>query len=112
MEIPKNELGYDLNVFDRGGYYYDYAEGSAEWVILVHHLELGYDGQLQTGEWIEGIELVLTLEESDQLTLGLNPEQGGKYSNDEDFFIDPAGFLEVYGDAVPDRVRAFVQQFI
>jgi hypothetical protein len=111
MEIPPNELGYDLNVYDRGGDLNDYAVGSEEWVILVHHLELGYDKQLQTGEWIEGIEYVLTPNESAQLTLGLTPEQGGQYDCDTDFFIDPAGFLDVYKD-IPNGVREFVQQFI
>jgi hypothetical protein len=46
------------------------------------------------------------------LTLGVAEEDGGLYDSDEDFFIQPVMFLETYGDAVPDRVRQFVEQYI
>jgi len=44
--------------------------------------------------------------------LGVPEEEGGLYSCDSDFFIDPDGFLDVYGTAVPDRVRGFVSKYI
>lgn len=104
-------VGYDLNVWDRGGYEHDYAEGSEAWRITVHELEQLEDGSYQTGKDLP-IYLDLTPDEAKSLTLGWDKELGGLYTPDSDFFLDPRAFMDVYGDAVPVRVRQFVGRFL
>lgn len=104
-------VGYDLNIWDKGGYENDYAEGSEAWRITIHELEQIWDGSYQTGKDLP-MYLDLTPYEAKALTLGLGKELGGLYSSDSDFFIDPKAFFDVYGDAVPVRVRQFVSRFL
>jgi len=110
----KKEL-YDLNVWNEGWHNLDRGveatEENSRWKISVHHLDDNGDGTFSTGEWIESIEFYIEPEEAKQMTLGVAESDGGLYGSDEDFFIDPDGFLEVYGDAVPERVREFVERF-
>jgi hypothetical protein len=101
--------GYDLNVWDEGRHN---GEEDSRWKISVHHLEQLDDGHFQTGDWIEDIEFYFTPEEARQLTLGFSEEFGGVYGPDEDFFIDPSGFLDVFADVMPARVREFVMQYL
>ena len=101
-------VGYDLNVWDRG----KHNGGESSWMISLHYLVEIEDGDLQTGDHIEDVEFYFTPEEAERLTLGVAEEDGGLYDSDEDFFIQPVMFLETYGDAVPDRVRQFVEQYI
>lgn len=98
---------YDLNVWDEGAHNGE----ESRWKISVHYLNDNEDGTYSTGEWIEEIQFYFEPEEVKQLTLGVSEGDGGLYGSDEDFFIDPDGFLEVYGDAVPERVREFIEKF-
>jgi hypothetical protein len=101
-------VGYDLNVWDKGA---NDGEDS-HWMISLHYLVEIEDGDLQTGEWIPEVEFHFTPEEVAKLTLGVDEEDGGLYIGAEDFFIQPEMFLEVYGDAVPARVREFVEPLV
>jgi hypothetical protein len=103
-----NKVRYDLNVWDEGAH----NDEDSRWKISVHYLDDNGDGTFSTGDWIEDVEFYLTPAEAKQLTLGVSEEDGGLYSCDSDFFIDPDGFLDVYGTAVPDRVRGFVSKYI
>lgn len=104
-----NNVGYDLNVWDEGSHN---GEPESRWKISLHYLEEIDDGYVQTGEWIPEVDFYFTPEEAKQLTLGIAEEDGGLYSQDEDFFLQPEVFLEVYGDAVPARVREFVEPLV
>jgi hypothetical protein len=99
---------YDFNVWDEGAYNGE----ESRWKIAVHHLNDNGDGTFSTGDWIEDVEFYLTPAEAKQLTLGVSEEDGGLYGCDEDFFIDPAGFRDVYNNAIPERVRKFVEKYI
>jgi hypothetical protein len=101
-------VGYDLNVWDEGLH----NDEESRWKISLHYLEEIYDGSLQTGDHIEDVEFYFTPEEAQQLTLGFSPELGGVYGADLDFFIDPAGFLDVYKDVMPARVKEFVEKYL
>lgn len=103
-----NNVGYDLNVWDKG----EHDGGESAWMISLHYLEEIEDGDLQTGDWIEEVTFYFTPEEAKQLTLGVAEEDGGLYGCDEDFFLQPEMFLEVYGDAIPARVREFVEPLV
>ena len=45
------------------------------------------------------------------LTLGKSPDEGGDYAEDSDFWIDPAGFLDVYNN-VPRKVRRYLEALV
>jgi hypothetical protein len=101
-------VGYDLNVWDEG----KHNGEASRWKISLHYLVEIWDGDLQTGDHIDGVDFYFTPEESKQLTLGVAEEDGGLYIGAEDFFIQPEMFLEVYGDAVSERVREFVEPLV
>ena len=101
-------VGYDLNVWDEG----KHNGEDSRWKISLHYLVEIEDGDLQTGEWIPEVEFYFTAEEVAQLTLGVAEENGGLYIGAEDFFIQPEMFLEVYGNAVSERVREFVEPLV
>jgi hypothetical protein len=103
-------IGYDLNIWDMGGHMSDYEEGSEAWRITLHKCVRLPDGSYQTGDHLPDY-LDLTAEEARQLTLGWSKELGGMYCADEDFFLDPAGFLDIYKGAVPERVREWVERY-
>lgn len=106
--LMSNNVGYDLNVWDEGAHN---GESESRWKISVHYMAEEY-GYMRTGDWIEDVEFYFTPEEAKQLTLGVAESNGGLYSSDEDFFIQPEMFLETYGDAVPQRVREFVEPLV
>lgn len=101
-------VGYDLNVWDEGSHY----GGTSRWKISVHELEQLEDGTYTTGDWLKDVAFYFTPAEARALTLGVAEADGGLYSGDEDFFIDPRGFIGVYEDAMNDRIREFVSQYL
>lgn len=103
-----HHVGYDLNVWDEGLH----NGGESRWKISVHMLDQLDDGTYQLGDLLEDVEFYLTPEEARQLTLGFSEDLGGVYSSDTDFFLDPLGFMGVYEDVMPDRVREFVSQYL
>ena len=106
--MADNNVGYDLNVWDKG----KHDGGESAWMISLHYLVEIDDGGLQTGDYIEEVTFHFTPEEAKQLTFGIAMEDGGHYIGADDFFIQPEMFLEVYGDAVPARVREFVEPLV
>lgn len=100
-------LNYDLNIWDWGMYntcHLSEDEQFSQWKISVHNLQQLADGSIQCGDWIEDIDIFITDEEAKQLTLGVSEEDGGYYSQDEDFFMDIDAFFTIYPD-IPDRIK-------
>jgi len=92
---------YDLNIWDKRGYETEYEEEG--WAIGVY--EIPYEGAgYGSGTFREELSFDLTPEESKQLTLGWDPELGGDYTGDSDFWLDRETFLTTYKD-IPERVR-------
>lgn len=102
------QVGFDLNVWDEGLH-----NGEASrWKISVHELDHIDGSGYQTGAWLEDVAFYFTPAEARALTLGVAEADGGLYSSDTDFFIDPLGFMGVYEDAMNDRIREFVSQYL
>jgi hypothetical protein len=87
-------------------------EGEPSWQINVHQLMQLDDGTYTMGDLLEGVELVLTPAEVKELTLGFSEDLGGVYCADDDFFLDPLGFMGIYEDVMPARVKEFVSQYL
>jgi hypothetical protein len=93
---------YDLNIWDERGYQTEYAEEG--WRITVHAIP--YEGaSFGSGDIV--CHLDLTPEESETLTLGVRPADGGDYCEDPDFWIDIETFYLTYQN-IPNRVKAFM----
>lgn len=95
---------YDLNVWDWAGYETDYK--AEMWRIDVYECDNNYSHNSHPFQIIW-----LNKTQADMLTLGKNPDEGGYYAGDEDFWIDPAGFLDVYKN-VPRKVRRYLEALI
>lgn len=100
---------YDINAYDRGAYLtgaLPVAERYHEWVLCPYEIDAlgaGYG----TGAEKTDLNLVLTAEEVETLTLGWGQDLGGDYIEDDDFWIDSEFFLNTYKD-VPERVKAWL----
>jgi hypothetical protein len=102
------QVGYDLNVWDEGRHN---GEEESRWKINVHTLNHLDGSGYQLGDLLAD-ELYLTPAEAQQLTLGFSEEFGGVYGPDLDFFLDPLGFLGIYEDVMPARVKEFVEKYL
>lgn len=92
---------YDLNIWDKLSHETSGKEEGG-WVINVY--EYDYLGApFGSGKMLEDKTIELTPEESKRLTLGWGPDLGGDYTEDEDFWLDKATFLDTYTD-IPERV--------
>ena len=106
-------LNYDLNIWNEGWHNLDRdveaTDENSQWKISIHKLNQMYDGTVQTGDYIEDLELYLTAEEAVRLTLGWggDDEIFGDYSCDEDFFLDIDAFFTIYKD-IPERVSKWL----
>lgn len=100
---------YDINAFNRGAYVTDglpEAERYNEWVLCPY--EIAGEGMgFGTGLEKQELNLILTAEEVEQLTLGWGEDLGGDYSGEDDFWIDSEFFLETYKD-IPPRVKEWL----
>lgn len=93
---------YDLNIWDWVGYETDYT-AKPSWKIDVYECDNNYSHHNVPFQII-----YLTDEQAEMLTLGKSPDEGGDYTGDEDFWIDPAGFLDIY-KTVPRKVRRYIE---
>lgn len=100
-------VGWDLNVWDEGLH----NDRESSWSIDVYEMLEEPDGYMHTGKQLEGVRLTLTPDEARQLTLGFEPELGGLYTWDTDFFLDTLSFLEIFKAGMPERVLEFVEQY-
>ena len=100
-------LNYDLNIWDEGMYNTCHLPKDlqhSEWKISVHNLKQLPDGDIQCGDYIQGLDIYLTPDEVVALTLGWGTDLGGDYTEDSDFFLDIDGFFTIYKD-IPERVK-------
>jgi hypothetical protein len=96
---------FDVNIWDKVGYFTNYEQEG--WTLTPHFIVLDKEGYESTGDMIDVINLHLTKEEAESLTLGLDREEGGDYSGDQDFFLDFHGFFDVYKN-IPDIVTTYL----
>lgn len=93
---------FDLNIWDRIGHETNYAESG--WTISVY--EIPFDGA-HYGSGKQIVNLDLTDEEVEALTLGKRQRDGGDYTEDSDFWLDLESFFVTYQNISP-RIRAFL----
>lgn len=96
---------YDLNVWDWAGHETSY-EADPLWRIDVYECDNEYNHHNQPFQIIW-----LNKTQAEMLTLGKSPDEGGYYDWDVDFWIDPAGFLDVY-KTVPRKVRRYLEALV
>jgi hypothetical protein len=97
---------YDCNVWDAVGYHTEY--GLTGWRIDVYEC---YDDVDYEHHDLPSQIIWLNNTQAEMLTLGKNPDEGGDYSCDTDFWIDPAGFLEVYKN-IPRKVTRYLEALV
>jgi len=94
---------YDLNVWDRVGHMTEYKAGPG-WQIDVYECDDNWD---RADMPIKVIKLNDT--QAKMLTLGVAADNGGDYSEDSDFFIEPNAFIETYKN-IPRKVRRYLEE--
>lgn len=99
------EKVYDLNIFDWAGYMTEY-KADPVWRIDVYECydDVDYEHHDQPFQiiWLNKLQ-------AEMLTLGVDEGDNGLYGSDSDFWIDPAGFLDVYKNYVPRKVRRYLE---
>ena len=104
---------FDINVWNRGAYFSEdkpAEEHYDEWVLCPYVLEAEGDGY-GTGKYLDELNLELTKEEAQVLTLGWGTDLGGDYCEDDDFWLDMITFLAVYKN-IPDRVSVWIDNVL
>lgn len=94
---------YDLNVWDRVGHMTSYQAGPG-WQIDVYECD---DNWERADMPVKVIKLNDT--QAEMLTLGIAASNGGDYTEDSDFFIDPNAFLDTYKN-IPRKVRRYLEE--
>lgn len=96
---------FDINVFD----YAQYNEPGCDehlWKLCPYRLD--WDGtNYSISDELEEMNLTLTAEEAEALTLGWGPDLGGDYHDAEDFWIDANSFKETY-KTIPKSVLVWL----
>jgi hypothetical protein len=97
---------YDLNIWDKLSYETSGKEQGG-WVIGVYEIP---EDQAPYGSGIlkEDLTITLTEQEAKDLTLGVSAQEGGRYSPDEDFWMDSETFLSVYEGLVSPRIQSLI----
>jgi len=97
---------YDLNVWDYSGY--PEYDDKPRWRIDVYECYDDVDF-----EHHDNPEKIIFLNDTQvqMLTLGKSPDEGGDYAWDTDFWIDPAGFLDVYKN-IPRKVTRHLKELV
>jgi hypothetical protein len=97
---------YDLRIWDKLSVDTD-GKQTGGWVISIYSIRWPEDFY-GMGALLEDKQIDLSEEEAKRLTLGLDPELGGDYTPDDDFFIDKTGFFDTYSD-IPERVEDLLE---
>ena len=97
---------YDVNIWNRGWHNLDRdvepTKENSQWMFSFNEIVEDY-ASYGTGKERQELDIYLTQEEADQMTLGLSEEDGGDYAPDEDFWLDSYSILQVYKN-VPQRI--------
>ena len=96
---------FDINVFDRAQYN-DPGCDEHEWLLCPYKLTWDGDNYSISDEMAE-LNLVLTPEEAEALTLGWGPDLGGDMEESEDFWIDANSFKDTY-KTIPKNVAVWL----
>jgi hypothetical protein len=97
---------YDVNIWNEGWHNLDRGveatKENSQWRFSFNEIieDLASYG---TGMERPELDIYITQEEADQMTLGLSEEEGGDYAPDEDFWLDSYSILHVYKN-VPQRI--------
>lgn len=97
---------YDINIFDEASYESD-GKVTGSWKFSFYSIQEP-DAGYGSGVIQPNLDLSLTKEEADRLTLGLDEDEGGDYIGDDDFWIDVEGFLDTYTD-IPTRIQEWLE---
>ena len=97
--LEKNSLrdtfmtnNYDMNIWDETAWESS-GEQTGGWKINFYTIpQVGI--HYGAGTMLQEYDFYLTEEEAKQLTLGLGPDLGGDYTEDDDFFIDMVKFMK------------------
>lgn len=96
---------FDINVFDYAQY--NDPEGDDHlWKLCPYRLTWDGDNYSISDE-MEELNLTLTAEEAEALTLGWGPDLGGDYHEADDFWIDANSFKDTY-KTIPKSVRVWL----
>jgi len=97
----------DLNVWDWAGHMTEY-EADPVWRIDVYvcYDDVNYEHHDQPFQIIW-----LNETQAKMLTLGLDEADGGHYSWDADFWIDPFCFLKIYKN-IPRKVTRYLEALV
>lgn len=105
--MSKNTVtdNFDINIFDYAQY--NEPEGDDHlWKLCPYRLD--WDGtNYSISDELEELNLTLTLEEARALTLGVSEENGGDYTDAEDFWIDVNSFKDTY-KSIPKSVLTWI----
>jgi hypothetical protein len=97
---------YDVNIWNQGWHNLDRdvepTKENSQWRFSFNEIAEDY-ASYGTGKERQELDIYLTQEEADQMTLGLSEEDGGDYAPDEDFWLDSYSILQVYKN-VPQRI--------
>lgn len=97
---------YDVNIWNRGWHNLDHGveatKENSQWMFSFNEIVEDY-ASYGTGRERPELDIYLTQEEADQMTLGVGIDDGGDYAPDEDFWLDSYSILQVYKN-VPQRI--------
>lgn len=93
-------MRYDLNIYDKVGHNTNYEQEG--WSVLVYECNEHWK---PNDEHL--VEFVLTPDESRALTLGVSEADGGDYTSDSDFWIDPHFFRKTYKQ-IPKHITDYL----
>lgn len=92
---------YDINIWDELSYNTSGKETGGWKMNFYTYPAVG--APYGNGPMVPELDLYITKEEAERLTLGWGPDLGGDYCEDEDFWLDVEGFKATYKD-IPDRI--------
>jgi hypothetical protein len=109
MKIERDN-NYDVNIWNQGWHNLDRGveptKENSQWKFSFNEIiELG--SGYGTGRERTELDIYLTAEEAEAMTLGIDIDQGGDYTPDEDFWLDTHSIDLIYKN-VPDRILDYL----
>lgn len=87
----------------------DIGEQNTQWEMIIYRHKENADGYFLCDYDNEVLRTILTEEEVERLTLGLEYEEGGDHMGADHFLIDSDTFLDTYSD-IPQRITETLNQ--
>ena len=104
-----NPNNYDVNIWNRGWHETEHLpEGElvSQWMFSFN--EIVEDGAgYGTGRERQELDIYITDEEAEAMTLGLSIEEGGDYTPDSDFWLDSDSIKVIYKN-IPERILNYL----